>query len=1106
MSVHLERMVGGVPRKSAQCSRCGIPLPSQQSYLVHFRDCRPSSGIGTCPIPRPLKRRRLFVSDARGLGAGGAPRREDYGLVVAAHEDDDGAEAKASSQEALQAEAPERDTLEPGAEWTSEATTEEVIEAIRRLLLDIGAATGAKTVNLMIKLLKHPRFCVHAFNKGIASHDGIRADANRQLEDDLLSLRFEKDNVVDTEEGDADANMWIRDPVEVVRRQIATMATDKCDMNRLIMECDSVRQCGDDGKRLYSHPMSTPLAATVAERVRDAAMTACARGDKDVSGWEDGYDFVLLLQVYSDKSSQTLKTSSHTHFPLHVAVMNTSLGMKEKLIVGGDCVVGYLPTDISWQDEEAKIWENELEDAVAGRGSRSSRLRILQKGIEKCLKPLLSRTVSGFRVRDSSGKPLRCHPVLWSYVTDLPEGWDISSAVHNRCSRCEVKKGDLCSTKACTTKEAEFIIMDYDELDRRRSKPKARGATLKMKQEEMWGRSLGPVRPYLLSLGDNFGVDLFRCLRYEVMHNVHLGLTKTLLTCMSERLKSTSLYSTEFLYASPPYNLKKFSTVRTTILRSLNQSMDLMDRQSPLIDFKVSFRSKKRTVTLNGLFQEDGLASMLEANDYARVLQVMPFLAATCDRMCGERGTTTRLFVEYVELAYFLTRDKQHCVAVSDRDLRELRRRVRKFMISAHKHFAEYQKSDMAFPKMHALVHATQDMADGGLLAHYRANAYETGHKVIKGAFEGGSRRGESGHEEALGTIERADFVRLTSGTTRCGARIDVVARLSRPPPRKRNAMTSTKEDAMDLDSVAMTRAYVSFSASKALDFVAFYRGQGCLAFAQKWPKWVPVPIRELVTDLGGPRAFEWFMNKLDVGRDDLLHRSNSVYASGFPCPVLAKDCQGKNMLITVDEPGSGDAIDKQVRREIQRVVAAHRFSGSKHPVQNFVMVEAAGPEETKKKLCPSVLSDLNSSSTVRAVHIAKVLAFVTHRRISPARPGNVAGTASARELALVQYMEIAPGQLDDVDKALGCPKLRWAQEDHRRDVEKNVDRMRCWYGVEDVATIRGLVHVVRGDYGLGSTKTYKCEGDRHWSKSWFYVNRFKLGRRGAGVFTEEQE
>jgi len=249
-----------------------------------------------------------------------------------------------------------------------------------------------------------------------------------------------------------------------------------------------------------------------------------------------------------------------------------------------------------------------------------------------------------------------------------------------------------------------------------------------------------------------------------------------------------------------------------------------------------------------------------------------------------------------------------------------------------------------------------------------------------------------------------------------------------------------------------------------------------------------------LVIDLGGPAAFRWFMEKLDLKEQDSLKRSNSAYVPGHPCPIPVRNTRGKTILITVDSPGAGDAKEGEVGREVQRIVAAHRFYRTKHAYQNFVMIEAANPDETQQQLHPSVREKFASSS-VRAVWIAKILAFVSHKRM-----GEVS------DKALVQYLDVCNEKKDDVDKALGCAKLRWHQVKDKKDMKEGYDEKLAWYGVVDVATIRGLVHVVRGDYGLGNTETYKCEGDRHWTKRWFYLNRFKLERRRAGTFIAQDE
>ena len=183
-----------------------------------------------------------------------------------------------------------------------------------------------------------------------------------------------------------------------------------------------------------------------------------------------------------------------------------------------------------------------------------------------------------------------------------------------------------------------------------------------------------------------------------------------------------------------------------------------------------------------------------------------------------------------------------------------------------------------------------------------------------------------------------------------------------------------------------------------------------------------------------------------------------------------------------------------EVQRELQRVVAAHRFHNSAHPLQNTVLIEAHHPKRAKAMLSQRTQKRLEGRSC-QIVWAAKLLAMLRIRRRPKATPGDPDPPMRVEEKALVQYFDLDQGAPDEVDSALGCPKLRWSV-----DESSTPGRRHRYFDVLNATTIRGLVHVVRGDVGLGSSKTYKCDGDRQWTKHWFYMNRFKLPRRGAGV------
>ena len=61
----------------------------------------------------------------------------------------------------------------------------------------------------------------------------------------------------------------------------------------------------------------------------------------------------------------------------------------------------------------------------------------------------------------------------------------------------------------------------------------------------------------------------------------------------------------------------------------------------------------------------------------------------------------------------------------------------------------------------------------------------------------------------------------------------------------------------------------------------------------------------------------------------------------------------------------------------------------------------------------------------------------------------------------LYQYFDIQRSQ-DEIDHALGCVRLRWARDDEN----DNLTSARKWFDVLPASSIRGVFHVVRGDYG----------------------------------------
>lgn len=100
------------------------------------------------------------------------------------------------------------------------------------------------------------------------------------------------------------------------------------------------------------------------------------------------------------------------------------------------------------------------------------------------------------------------------------------------------------------------------------------------------------------------------------------------------------------------------------------------------------------------------------------------------------------------------------------------------------------------------------------------------------------------------------------------------------------------------------------------------------------------------------------------------------------------------------------------------------------------------------------------------SIWVAKVLALLrVPVRISGKSLNSMNASTEHMDMAFVQYFDFMEPQ-DGIDEALGCLRLRWSREEG----EEGISAPAPWCDLLDVNTIKGTVHVVRGDYGIEKT------------------------------------
>lgn len=99
----------------------------------------------------------------------------------------------------------------------------------------------------------------------------------------------------------------------------------------------------DDRVFINSHPMAASVGEQDLETIR--AMVNGIGTKRNIWNVVDSYTPYLpaLIQMYSDKSGTTLKTSPFRFYPVHFTVLNFNYISRKRHIMNDRTIVGYLP-------------------------------------------------------------------------------------------------------------------------------------------------------------------------------------------------------------------------------------------------------------------------------------------------------------------------------------------------------------------------------------------------------------------------------------------------------------------------------------------------------------------------------------------------------------------------------------------------------------------------------------------------------------------------------------------------------------------------------------------------------------------------------------------
>jgi hypothetical protein len=908
------------------------------------------------------------------------------------------------------------------------------------------------------------------------------------------------------------AVLWTRDPVEVIRAQLegACVGDDvKFDPFLQVPPAGDPRHrgCGplpapsgvDNECRLFSHPMSANVAVHAFPKVEEYIRHYL--GSDDVS-WADPPDASMFdlrptsviggLIMYSDKSAMTLSASSKSFYPLHITLQCFSADYRQRLIREGDTIVAFLPTSTLWSGDKT--------------GSRDDRMTLLHLCLQEATDPLRRVMLPGLTFRDKDGRLRKMHLCLVNWVTDVPEGKDVAGCLHGNvtarpCAGCLVEANEQSSCVVGRVNWRSFESMqnarDHSAKMHRKADTLRGGIAVRQIRNEakelLGSLSLSSVPPFIRRWPFVDGkvhplLDFHRCFGFERMHNLHLGVGRTICLMISERLAEGNSVSTQL------------------VLSAANNLLALTQSTSPTPGARIDFSTAKGSEKLDGLWTKTGLVGMLQAKDMKSVTTVLPFVAALVDRMCGEEAAapTTRVVVAYTNLCHKITGRYAEGDSGSALDgftmacLDKLAKDIASFKSRAVDLYGKYQRSGMGTNKFHLLDHVVEDVMRLGSLLLLSADSFESSHKAVKEAFTATSKRNATWMPETLAVMRRHKMYRSTFW---------MAGRDSGPSQR---SLSNTAQEA------GLLEANGGLSGGKK---DAFVRDSSVLA-----GKGVMVRLDELRRESMGIPAVGTAV--FDTG--SLSRRSATADASSRTrAAVLAKEL-GKLACGTLFEElarlfGSADespdcascAENMETQdglplvlsgKQVERVNSAHvasigvpiassLTSGDngyvlqirRHQHRTLQSIVASGCYYNTRRY-DNILVDISpplpaDSPTAKGgppgwhkVRVAKALAFIRVPKLDVRRGfGAVAGNA---EYAFVQYYDSVP-PIGEVDEALGCVRLRWHKNEHNDP----------WRALVPMSSVRGKVQVVRGDAGLEDTVARR--GLVGWENSFFYVNRY---------------
>lgn len=948
--------------------------------------------------------------------------------------------------------------------------------------------------NDLLECIRHKHFNHHQFTTRFKSMKDIAkwdCDRTHSL---FEGNGFSKVNFPDGFGGQA--SMYVRDIVSVVSDQIRSVPNAHLYTN-------------DSSHTPPTHPINAKVAREAHKLVKH---TVQLNESIDVCWFDEQASsttsFAGLVQLYTDKTQTSLKNTAMTFYPLHVTFLNFSEQMRREIIVSGSSIVAFLPsTSVSIAVTET----TGVNIAQTKLLSRQDRLKLLHSAISFAVDPLLNLGFKGFASITKDGKQYNCHPILSSYIADIPEAKDIMSVKQGvktsyPCFRCLVPRDAMKGVhmhRRRTNISTVSLYKKYDELNQRARRlsqhaPAQSRAAREQAQNLLNSESLHVTKPTFLQLpfiSSHDYVDSYRVMAFEPLHNLHLGVSRLIKESFSARLRDHTLVSTA---VDAKKKSRTFPSLRAAILRTLNMFLRDVATESTGFNLNINFAKTNGTDAFDGLFKDHGLVGMLEGKDYKCIDQVAPFFGAIADRLCGEieDAPITSIFTMYTDMMQMVLRLRDKFVW-GEEQIADMKQMIHDFKTFTVDILCQYQASEFCTLKWHLLDHIPNDLRDYGGLEVLDAGLYEHAHTIPKRAYSDSSKRHSTAFSESIMRLRIRDAV--------VDNKDEVSKKLFTQMQEESAVLANDGVSVMLIELLKVHKLQLKHNtqAVRELDARVFKNTPDLLIGNKKKVVSDPLSLYKYLYDVIGIEGIASFfaLIKEQIQGDRCNHNSGlddfpeadvttlqivrSCRVSGYDPPSLSDTRNGSGLVF----------LPHTNQRYIQKIVASNTYYNTGKKRYDNVMVESDQDNDDRGMGIwfghTKVLMRITTQGKLRpGTHLCLI-----HNRDNC----SVCDDKKMSELAFIQYYDILPRSqmdIDSIEERLNCIRVSWArdgEECHGLDAGK-------MFGLVPIDSIRGVCHMVRMNSALSNLAAHNKLvqqlqtqlGQRPgWATEWFYVNRF---------------